>query len=108
MKISIAKDFSITPGGRYIKEGQFSGEEFRESMLIPKFLEATKNNEKLIIDTDGAYGYPPSFLDESFGGLADTFGIDAVLSRIEIVANDQPGLVDRISGYVHSHQKYQK
>ena len=33
MLITISKDFSETPGGRYILEGNFSDEEFREKIL---------------------------------------------------------------------------
>ena len=62
MIIRIATDFTETPGARYRNEGDFSGEEFRESILEPKFLEAKNKGEQLTIDLDGGYGYPTSFL----------------------------------------------
>ena len=63
--ISIANDFSVFPGGRLKKNGNWSGEEFRESILIP----AINAGEPFVIDMDGVKGYPPSFLEEAFGGL---------------------------------------
>ena len=32
--INIANDFSVFPGGRYRSDGEFSGEEFRDNILI--------------------------------------------------------------------------
>lgn len=66
MYISIAKDFSETCGHR---KGMFSGELFRDTMLIPKYLECLNKKENLIIDFDGGYGYPHGFLEEAFGGF---------------------------------------
>ena len=65
--IRIAVDFSDTPGGRHYSDGPFTGEEFREKCIEPIF-RALKKGEKLLIDFDGAYGYPTSFLEEAFGG----------------------------------------
>lgn len=94
--INIAEDFSKTPGGRYTSEGPFSGEEFREKYLKPKFLQAKEANTKLRINLDGCYGYPSSFLDESFGGLARELNDTKLLDYLEFVSNDQPGLIDYI------------
>lgn len=63
--INIAADFSRTPGGRYRTDGPASGEEFRESVLIP----ALEENNSIVIELDGTRGYPSSFLEEAFGGL---------------------------------------
>lgn len=71
---SIANEFTKTPGPRGKKEGKKSGEEFLEKVLLPKFREAISKKIKLVIDLDGTYGYPPSFLDESFGGLVKETG----------------------------------
>lgn len=63
--INVAKDFSRTPGGRYIAHGPASGEEFRQKLLIPN-LQAERY---LVVELDGAWGYPASFLEEAFGGV---------------------------------------
>ncbi|QNQ62420.1 STAS-like domain-containing protein [Brucella sp. 6810] len=63
--ISIVEDFTPFPGGRFKRNGKGSGEEFRERYLIPLL----KNDQKAEIRLDGASGYPPSFLEEAFGGL---------------------------------------
>jgi hypothetical protein len=67
--IKIATDFSTAPGPRHIHEGDYSGEQFRESVLIPRLREAIANGEAITIDLDGTSGIAPSFLEESFGGL---------------------------------------
>lgn len=63
--ISIAKEFSVYPGGRTEEDGPHSGKEFREKFLLPIF----NTNEPVIIDFDGTRGYGSSFLEEAFGGL---------------------------------------
>lgn len=101
MTIKISQEFTDTPGPRYKKDGQFSGEEFRESILLPKFKDIlNNNNENLIIDFDGGYGYPSSFLEEAFGGLARKFGADVVLSKIEFISKEEPALVDEVKDYI--------
>jgi hypothetical protein len=54
------------PGHRNKKQSENSGEEFRDDILIP-FLKKNKD-KNIVIDLSGAIGYPPSFLDEAFGG----------------------------------------
>lgn len=83
--INIAKDFSLTPGPRYTWQGEFSGQLFRDSFLIKYF--SDPNDETIInIYIDGVEGYPPSFLEETFGGLVRKFGRDRVIKKINIVA----------------------
>lgn len=67
--INVGKDFSRTPGGRYIKDGPDSGQLFRDRMLIPKLKQAIAQNDKLTVELDGPRGYLASFLEEAFGGL---------------------------------------
>ena len=64
-RISIGKDFSDTPWGRYPDDGPVSGERFREEMLKP----ALKEHRKVAVCIDDAEGYGSSFLDEAFGGV---------------------------------------
>lgn len=101
MKLIIAEEYTKTPGARYIREGDFSGEDFRIRFLEPRFKEALEKDEKLHIDLDGGYGYPPSFLDEAFGGLALIYGADTVIANIELISYDEPRLLDEIVRYIH-------
>lgn len=98
--ICVSKDFTKTPGARYKTEGPFSGEEFREKYLVPAYEKAEQENETIIVDLDGGYGYPTSFLEEAFGGLARIYSPKDVLKRIEIISEDEPALVDEIKAYI--------
>ncbi|MBX9348761.1 STAS-like domain-containing protein [Chromobacterium vaccinii] len=60
--ISIAKDFTDTPAGRF---GDYSGSKFRDSLLIP----ALQDNDTVIVDLSDVIGFGSSFLEEAFGGL---------------------------------------
>ena len=59
------KDFHPLPHGRYAEDGEGNGQAFRDRFLVP----ALKEGQALVIDLDGAPGYPSSFLEEAFGGL---------------------------------------
>ena len=99
--ISIAREFSITPGPRYKSEGDFSGELFRETILLPRFQEALASGSRLHIDLDGAEGYSTSFLEEAFGGLARCLRSSAsVLEVLDLTSSDEPYLVDEIKAYI--------
>ncbi len=100
IKISIAKDFSVTPGARYKKEGDFSGEEFRDKILEPAFLRAKKEGCKLVVDLDGTIGYGTSFLEEVFGGLARTQGPNEVFSVLEVLSTEEEYLKEDVLGYI--------
>ena len=63
------KDYAVAPGGRYRKDGPFSGEQFRDDILVPKLLAAADRNEEVVVELDGVAGYGSSFLEEVFGGL---------------------------------------
>ena len=98
--IKVATDYTKTPGGRHKKEGDFSGEDFRESILLPKYREALEKGCELIIDLDGGYGYAPSFLEEAFGGLARELKDDRIIRTINIISEEEPKLVDNINNYI--------
>lgn len=63
--LSVARQFSRYPGGRYKKMSDNSGEAFRDDLLIP----ALRRERKIVVDLDGVVGYGSSFLEEVFGGL---------------------------------------
>lgn len=102
MRINICKDFSETPGARYISEGKYSGEEFRNKLLYPKYLEARTKSEELVIELDGGYGYPTSFLEEAFGGLARIEKKDEILKTLVFISDDEPSLIEEIQDYIKS------
>ena len=102
MTIKISRDFSETPGARYRSEGKYSGEEFRDDILIKKYIESQKSQQKLTIDLDGGYGYPISFLEEAFGGLARRYNPQEVLNTLDFISNDEPSLIDEIKKYIEN------
>lgn len=99
MKLDIAKDYTKTPGGRYKKEGKYSGEEFRENYLKNQYETCKKTGEELTVVLDGGYGYGSSFLEEAFGGLARIVKDPDVL-KIKIISNEEPRLIDDIRKYM--------
>lgn len=63
--ITVAKDFSRAPAGRFVTDGPFPGEVFRDKLLVP----ALQGNDIVTVDFDGTEPCGSSFLDEAFGGL---------------------------------------
>ena len=104
--INISTEYTNTPMARYRDEGPFSGEDFRETLLKPKFIEATEKGEKLIINLDGCYGYPTSFIKEAFGGLSRLYGSKNVLNIIEFISEDEPSIVDKIKNYIRQAEMH--
>jgi hypothetical protein len=103
VEINIAKEYTETPGGRYIANGAFSGEEFRNKKLKPKYDEAILKNVKLRINFDGGYGYPSSFLEEAFGGLKRLLkeeGMKIDISKFEFISKDEPSLIDKVIAHI--------
>lgn len=99
-ELTIAKEFSFTPGPRLRAEGEFSGQAFLEELLRPRFENAMKSGAKLVVNLDGVAGYPSSFLEQAFGGLAREFGSETVLSHLELVCTDEPYITDQITKYI--------
>ena len=100
VSISIARQFTTTPGARYRKDGEYSGEEFRERFLVPQF--STESKDKVEVDLDNVEGYSTAFLEEAFGGLARIFGAGVVLDRIVFVSREDPLLVEEITKYIQT------
>ncbi|MDE3238880.1 MAG: STAS-like domain-containing protein [Paracoccaceae bacterium] len=99
-EIDIARDFSRLPGGRYRRHGKWSGEAFREDLLSPAL---TKGQEVHVI-FDGPPGYPPSFIEEAFGGLLRAGFREADLKaklRLEARAARYATYVEQAWKYIH-------
>ena len=97
--INIATDYTKTPGGRFISEGEYSGQDIREKVLKPKFLQALENNDQLTVILDGGYGYATSFLEEAFGGLAREMR-NSKIKDIIIISEEEPQLISKIQQYI--------
>lgn len=98
--INIAKEFTDAPGPRHKSDGPYSGEEFRCTILEPKYLECIKNNEKILVDFDGGYGYLISFLEEAFGGLSRKYGAQSVLKTFEFKSTEEEALIEKVKSYI--------
>lgn len=99
--IKIATDFAEAPGPRYKKQGDKSGELFRELILEPAYLEAKRNNDAVEIDFDGVYGYFDSFLEEAFGGLARKYKDDNIRVWFRFKSNEDPSVISRVEKYIY-------
>lgn len=98
MIIINVKDFSKYPGPRYIRLGDFSGEEFRDNILIP----ALKQDGEVTVNFDGVYGYGSSFLEEAFGGLV-RHGVDKTkIKKLKenLICNDDPSIIVEVKKYI--------
>ncbi len=106
-KLVICKEFSASPGPRYTSEGDFSGEEFRVTLLGPRLKDAIVNKKKLFIDLDGTAGYGTSFLEEAFGGLIriDGYKYDDILAHSQLKSDEEPYLTEDIMGYLKDAKK---
>lgn len=83
--VDIGRDFSRVPAGRHVAESDFSGEAFREKVLIPRL----RQGGTVEVLLDNTEGYGSSFLEEAFGGLVRVggFSYDYLKSHLVIVAN---------------------
>lgn len=79
--ISIAKDFSVTPIGRYNDDSDYNGTKFRETVLRKALSEGSVE-----VDLDGVEGFGSSFLEEAFGGLVRKgyFSAEVLHQRLKI------------------------
>lgn len=103
--INIANDFSSTPGPRYRRNGKFSGEEFLETLLNEKFLQAERENKKLVVNVDGLAGYPSSFIDGSFGELIRKEGRVRVTKVLQVEAIEDTFALEEINYCLHTADK---
>lgn len=98
MTIINIKDFSKYPGPRYIDLGEFSGEDFRNRVLIP----ALENNDSVTVNFDGVYGYGSSFLEEAFGGLVRC-GVETnkiINLKNNLICTDDPSILSEVIKYI--------
>lgn len=89
--ITVVKDFSPRPFGRYPKHSDFCGQNFRAQLLAP----AMKEFDRVIVDLNGYNRYGRSFIDEAFGGLVRDEGWTQkeLRKHLEIVHDSLPSVV---------------
>lgn len=97
IEIKVSSDFSMYPGARYYTDGEFSGQEFFDKLLDPKFEEALNNKEILCVNLDGTNGFASSFLDESFRRLREKYGEEKVQKNLSIISNEFPKYITKIN-----------
>lgn len=104
-EINIAKDFTVEPGARNYNDGPFSGEEFFDKLLKPKYLIAKERNVKLKIILDGTEGYASSFLNEAFIRLGSEFNPDEVWNSLILVSNEIPKYIKKVKESIYEKRK---
>ncbi len=100
-------EFTEFPGPRYESLGPFSGERFRDEVIL-KTLEKHDISE-IQIDLDDTAGYGSSFLEEAFGGLVRK-GIpykDVLSLSKRIISVQDTSLIEEIKEYVSDAGKEQ-
>lgn len=97
-EISIAKDFSLFPAGRYVTDGPTSGQVFRETRLVP----ALSKSAVVHVDLDATEGYGSSFLEEAFGGLIRSHGfrLADLNKRLVFKSDEDPSVLEEIADYM--------
>ena len=88
--ISVARDFSRFPAGRFPEDGPYNGTKFRDEHLVPA-LSALEPGARLVVNFDGVSGFGSSFLEEAFGGLvrAGRFSRAFLDERLSVVAEEE-------------------
>lgn len=95
--INVAKDFTRYPAGRYLADGPFSGERFRDEFLIPALRDP---NTVIVVQLDGARGLASSFLEEAFGGLVRAgFQPTQLIKQLQLESQDI-SLIHEILQYI--------
>lgn len=92
----LIKEYSQSPGPRYVEQGDDSGEDFYYSKLNKQFYKTFQDNAILTVNLDGTDGFASSFLDEAFGNLVYDFGKDNVDQHIEIISEEEPEWKDML------------
>lgn len=97
VKYIFIKEYTKYPGGRFVRLGPYSGEDFREKVLREIF----KSGKSIEIDATGVVtSFSPSFLDEAFGTLAKEYGFEKFKTTVRLFSDDNPSLTEKMMYYV--------
>ncbi|NRR29275.1 STAS-like domain-containing protein [Oxalobacteraceae bacterium] len=96
--ISVAKDFSCFPSGRWKVNGEASGQGLREILLEPEL----RAGNEIMVDLDGTMGFSSAFLEEAFGGIVRSLDIEPerLLNLLHFKSDDDPSLVEEVIEYI--------
>lgn len=95
VRFVVAADFSPVVGGRYRREGLFSGE--RLCQRLSPLLDA---GGKVVVELDGVDGYSWEFLEEAFGGLVRLgMAPNALRRKLRLVSEDA-SLIEEVWRYI--------
>lgn len=83
-------EFTDTPGVGYRDLGPFSGEQFLEEYLLPKYKQAVEERKQLVVSMDGTGGYGPSFIEVAFKGLVEKTKDRKIKERLIVTFDDDP------------------
>ena len=101
----VGSKFHHRPMGRKRVDGDYSGEVFRQDVLLPFFEAAHIKDEILVLDFNNVSMAGSSFLEEAFGGLVrDGIKKENILKHLEIVVDEELKelIEDRIYQYIQS------
>jgi hypothetical protein len=104
LSLNIAREYSRCPGARYETEGDYSGERFREELLLPRLKNAIAEGVRLEVVLDGSAGYSTSFIEEAFGGLIrkDGLTLSEIQDSLLIVSDEDPTYKEDIKMYLQN------
>lgn len=98
------KDWTRFPGGRFKMDGDFSGEEFRETFL-DRDLEAGADFE---IDFNGIFTVGWSFLDEALGHFVTKIGEEEFRERFKIISDDDPDIQQELETVIERRRSMKR
>lgn len=94
--IPFVAEFTRYPAGRFKIHGPYTGEGFRDDILIP----ALEAHPHVTIDFDDVMGLGSGFLEETFGGLIRKgYTVADLRTRLELVGC-LPSDVERAWGFM--------
>lgn len=96
--INISHDFSRYPAGRFKADGPYSGEAFRDDILM----KALASKESITVQLDGVRGFGSSFLEEAFGGLVRNGYTPGELKDRIIIETTDTSLREEIMEYINN------
>lgn len=93
--LDLASEYTPYPAGRFRADGPYSGEAFRDDVLLKRVRDAVHARQVLTVRIDGVRAFGSSFLEEAFGGLVRKGVSREQLLRHVAVVSSKP-----------SHQRY--